>query len=133
MSVANIQETILLYTREQDSLTHQLSDIMGRITMATANTTEIMEQTNEKRAYFAQKVSDNPNYADTTQYKVESQAVESDYQLQMAEINSWESQLEQQKNTMETRLKAVTTFLENWSTLLKNNIKKDFTYGGGGQ
>lgn len=129
MAVAGIQETLILYTREQDSLQNQLTTIMGRITSATRNTTDLMEKTNEKRAYYTQKVTADPNYADTTEYKTESAAVENDYQLQLAEINSWESELEQQKSEKETQLKSVTSYIDSWNSLLKNNIKKDFTYG----
>lgn len=133
MTVASINETVLLYLQEQNIMTAQLTTIMGKITRATQNTTELMLTTNEKRAYWAQKVTDDPTFADTAEYKVQAKAVEDDYQLQLAEINSWETQLEQQKNNLETKIKVVTTYQQSWESLLQKNIKKDFTYGGGGQ
>jgi len=130
MSIAALNGTLLMYTQEKADLTSRLMSIMGDLNVATANSTDLMEQTGEKRAYYNQKAEADPTYADSTEYKVTSDAVESDYQLQLANINSWESQLNTEKSNVETELKVVTTYEENWTTLLKENIKKDFTYGG---
>lgn len=131
MTVASIHETVLLYTQEQNILTSQLTTVMGKITRATRNTSDLMLTVNEKRAYYAQKVSDNPNYSDTPEYQIQSRAVEEDYLLQLSEINSWEAELEQEKSALETKIKVVNTYQESWKALLQNNIKKEFTYGGG--
>lgn len=114
---------------EKASITQRLMGIMDNINVATLNSTDLMEQTNEKRSYYSQKAENDSTYADSTEYKVETAAVENDYQLQLSKINSWDSQLQQEKNNLETQLKVVTSYEESWTTLLKNNIKKDFTYG----
>jgi len=129
MAVAGINETILQYQMESNSITSQLTTVMFKITSATKNDVDLTQKTNKNRAYLANLVQTNPTYADTTEYKVASAAVEDDYQVQLAEINSWESELEQQKNSLETRAKEVSSFQESWTAALKQNIKKDFTYG----
>lgn len=129
MTIAALHGTLLLYTMEKADLTQRLMGIMDNINTATASTTDLMEQTNEKRAYYSAKAEANPTYADSTTYKIEAQAVEDDYQLQLAEINSWETQLQQEKSQTETQLKVITSYEESFTSLLKNNVKKDFTYG----
>lgn len=131
MTIATVQQTLLLYSMEKANITQDLEDIMNKITSATSKSTDLMASTNEKRTYYAQLAEQNPEMADTTEYKNDVAAVESDYQLQLAEINAWESQLEQQKNHKETELKAVTSFEESWTAVLKKNIQNDFKYGQG--
>ena len=50
----------------------------------------------------------------------------------MASINSLESQLELEKENLETQLNEITAYETSWQKLLSNNIKIEFTYGGAG-
>lgn len=129
MTIASIQGTLLLYTMEKANITSDLMDIMDDLNTATGNSVELMQSTNEKRSYYSEKAQNDAAYADSTQYEIDSQAVEDDYQLQLAQINQWDSKLQQEKTSLETQLKVVTTYEESWTQLLKNNIKRDFSYG----
>ena len=129
MTIAALQGTLLMYTMEKSNLTQKLMGIMDNVNIAMVNSTDLMEQTNEKRAYYSDKAQNDAVYADSTQYQIDSSAVEDDYELQLSKINSWDSQLQQEKSSVETELKVITTYEESWTTLLKGNIKKDFTYG----
>ena len=129
MTIAALQGTLLMYTMEKSNLTQKLMGIMDNVNIAMVNSTDLMEQTNEKRAYYSDKAQTDAVYADSTQYQIDSSAVEDDYELQLSKINSWDSQLQQEKSSIETELKIITTYEESWTTLLKGNIKKDFTFG----
>lgn len=129
MTIAAIQGTLLLYTMQKADITQNLMGIMDNMNIANRNSTELMEQTNEKRAYYSQMAENDPAYADSTQYEIDSDAVENDYQLQLSQINSWDSQMQQEKNSLETELKMVTSYEESYTALLRTNIKKSFTYG----
>ena len=48
----------------------------------------------------------------------------------MASLTAWESELEAQKEGLETQLNEVTNYESSWQKLLQNNIKSEFTYGG---
>lgn len=50
----------------------------------------------------------------------------------MASINSWESELELQKENLETQLNEVSSYENTWQKLLQTNIKNEFAYGGTG-
>ena len=132
MAIAGVQQTLLLYTMEKADLTEQLTSIMNKLTLASSKQLDLMNTTTEKKEYYAKYIEQNPKKADTTQYQATIAAVEDDYQLQLAEINNWEKQLEQQQNSCETELKEVTAYEESWNAVLKSNVKKDFTYGQSG-
>jgi len=129
MAIAGVQQTLLLYTMQKADLTAQLASIMNKLTLASSQQLELMQKTTEKKAYYADYISQNPQAVDTTEYQALITGVEDDYELQLAEINNWEKQLEQQQNSLETQLKVVTSYEESWNSVLKSNIKKDFTYG----
>lgn len=130
MAVAAVETTVLAYQTEEANLTSRLSSIMMRITQASQQSTQLLEQENEKKAPYLQKAESNSNYADTTEYKTAMDEINSDYELQLKEINTWESELEQQKNTLETQIKVVQNYKDSFTSVLKSNIKKDFSYGG---
>lgn len=132
MAIAGVQNTLLLYTMEKADLTTQLTSIMNKLTLASSKQLGLMQKTTEKKAYYANYIEQNPQAADTTEYQATIEAVEDDYELQLAEINNWEKQLETQQNSIETKLKVVTSYEESWNSVLKSNIKKDFTYGQSG-
>ena len=132
MAVAGIQQTLLSYTMEKAAVTNQLTTIMFRLTEASKDGLETMEQTNRSRQALAQAVANGSMSSDSTEYNVASQKIEEDYQLQLAEINSWESELEQQKNNLETEIKEISSFEESWTAAIKQNIKKDFSYASSG-
>lgn len=60
---------------------------------------------------------------------IQTEELEREHELELANINSWEKELELQKNNFETKLNEITTFENSWTKLLQTNIKNDFSYG----
>ncbi len=56
--------------------------------------------------------------------------LEQEHELQLANINFWEQELELEKNNLETQLNEISTFESTWTKMLQTNIKGDFSYGG---
>ncbi len=54
---------------------------------------------------------------------------ENEHELELANLNSWEQELELQKNNLETQLNEINTFESSWTKLLQTNVKSDFSYG----
>jgi len=124
MSYAGILATVNLYKTEKAQLTGELSNILMSITDASKQTSELMQKENQERA------SVKENYdADSTEYKVEMDDIDSEYQAKLQDINSWEAELQQEKQNKETQVQATSSFLDSFTEVLKNNVKKDFTYG----
>ena len=70
---------------------------------------------------------------DETYYQEITEQLEKEREFELANLNSWETELELDKNNYETRLNEVTTFEATWTKLMQTNIKNDFTYGGAQQ
>ena len=130
MAISNIHETLLMYTKQKTVLNEKLSNIMFNLLTASRKTAEMQKAYNQKLqdAYY------DPDYGyGTDEYTMIVETYENDHNFDLATIESWESELELEKTTTETKLNEITTFEQSWQKLLSNNIKKDFQYGGGSQ
>ena len=68
----------------------------------------------------------------TDEYSEMLLELQNDHEFEMASINSWESELELQKENLETQLNEVSSYENTWQKLLQTNIKNEFAYGGTG-
>ena len=129
MSIANLQEKLLFFTRQKSRINNQLSNIQMQQLTATRKSTTSQMAYNEQlqNLYYDPEVGyGTPEY---TEILVELQ---SDHEFEMASLRAWESQLEAQKEAFETQLNEVQNYENSWQKLLANNIKVEFTYGGSG-
>lgn len=128
MSFTSIQSSLNFYTMQEASLTSELDDIMMSITSATRQTSDIAQQTSDKRnAIYSNQ--DASGSSDSSQYDSELNQVQDDYDLKLATITDWESELEVKKQNIETQLKEITSYKESFKSMLKQNVKNDFKYG----
>lgn len=126
MSYAGILATVNLYKAEKNMLTSDLSDILMNITDASKQCSDLTEQENERKS----AVRENYDKEDT-EYKVQMDEIENEFEGQLSQVNAWESELEQQKQAKETQVQMTSSYLDSFTEVLKNNVKKDFTYGQG--
>ena len=132
MAVSNIHETLLMYTKQKSLLNSQLSDVMMDMVSATRQNAELQRQYNEKvqNAYY----DDYNGYTEDPDAYIELMDVlENEHMFELQNLESWESELELKKNSLETRLNEISSYEQSWTKLLQQNIKNDFSYGGGGQ
>lgn len=125
MSIANLQEMLLSFTKQQSNINAKLSEVMMNTSSATRSYAQKQQQYNEQvqNYYYAYYESDPDTYYDLLE------AIENEHELEIARLESWESDLEVQKNELETQLNEITTYRDTFTKLLSNNLKKDFTYG----
>lgn len=124
MAFTGIQATVDFYTMQEAELTNQMTDIMTALTRASKQTSEIAQQTEQE------KVAAKDQYGSgTEEYQDAVSDIQNDYQLKLAQITSWESELETKKDALETELKATTSYKESFKSVLKTNIQNDFKYG----
>ena len=130
MAISNIHETLLMYTKQKSTINEQLSGIMFDMVSASRKSAELQQQYNQK----LQDVYYDPDYGyGTDEYIVIVEQYENDHEFELASLEAWESELELEKNNLETRLNEITSFENTWTKLLQTNIKNDFSYGGVGQ
>ena len=125
MANANLQEIILMYTKQQASITAKLGNIMMNTATASRNYAQKQQQYNEKcqNYYFTYYEQDPDTYNDLVEL------LENEHELDLARLESWEANLEAEKNELETQFNEITSYRETWLKLLSNNLKKDDTYG----
>lgn len=125
MSCAGIQTTVDFYSMRESDLTNQLGDILMNITRASRDTYDLTEEFNGK------KKTVRSNYdPDSTAYKKAMEEINEEYECQLAQITEWESDLEVRKNALETEIKMTSTYKDDFKSILKTNIQKEFKYGG---
>ena len=125
MAISNFQETLLRYTKQENAINMQLSMNLMNIANATRSYAQKQEQYNQKvQNYYYEYYENDPDmYYDLTEI------LENEHELDLARLQSWEADLEAQKDQLETQLNEIVSYKDNWTKLLSNNIKKDFTYG----
>lgn len=126
MAISNIHETLLMYTKQKALINDKLSTNM-------MNTLSASRQTAENQAKYNDQM-DNIYYNyyedDPATYELLTEQLEQEHELELANVNSWEQELELEKNNLETKLNEINTFESTWTKLLQTNIKGDFSYGG---
>ncbi len=126
MAISNIQETLLMYTKQKSMLNEKLSNVMFNMMNASRESSELQQKYNEQQQYYYYTYADSdPDY-----YETIMATLENDHEYELQNLNSWEEQLELDKNNYETRLNEITAFESSWTKLLQTNVKSDFTYGG---
>lgn len=128
MAIAGIQTTVDLYIQEQADLTQQLDTIMSQITVASKKSMSLAQDTHSKKEAVYEKADDSQAYKNSDQYDEDLDQIQDDYEMKLAEINDWESQLETKKQNLETQVQAVTSYKESFQSALKSNVQSDFKY-----
>ena len=126
MAISNIHDTLLLYTKQKALINDKLSTNM----MDLLNSSK---QTAQEQSLYNKKMDDIYYHyyeEDQDTYELLVEQLQQDHELKLANLNSWESELEVEKNNLETQLNEITTFESTWTKLLQTNIKNDFSYGG---
>ena len=129
MAISNIHETLLLYTKQKAMINDKLSTVM----MDMLNSSK---QTAENQAKYNDQINDiyYKYYEDDPEtYELLTERCEQEHELELANINSWEQELELEKNNLETQLNEINTYESSWTKLLQTNVKNDFSYGGAQQ
>ncbi len=129
MSIANLQEKLLFYTRQKSRINLQLSNVQMNQLSATRSSATKQQEYNQKLS--ALYYDEDHGYG-TDEYSEMLLELQNDHEFEMASINSWESELELQKENLETQLNEVSSYENTWQKLLQTNIKNEFTYGGTG-
>ena len=124
MAISNIHETLLLYTKQKSLINDKLSTNMMNLLNSSKQTAENQAKYNDQmdNIYY------NYYEDDPETYELLTEQLEQEHEL--ANINSWEQELELEKNNLETQLNEINTFESSWTKLLQTNIKSDFSYGG---
>ncbi len=124
MAISNIHETLLLYTKQKSMINDQLTGVMLNLMYATTQTADSQAKYNEQEQALYYE------YYGTDTYELMIEDLKKEHEWELATIESWEADLEVQKNSLETKLNTISSYESSWTKLLQTNIKNDFSYGG---
>lgn len=126
MSFTGMQATVDFYTVQKNDLTNEITDIMMQITQATNQISKLSVSTSqareEARAYYGDVTSSS--------YQFAIAEIEDNYETNLSVIQAWETELQTQKDTKQVELQATASYIESFKSAEKENIQKDFKYGG---
>lgn len=129
MTISNLQESLLFYTQQKSRISSSLADVQMRQLSATRTSATKQQEYNAKLS--ALYYDEQYGYG-TDEYSEILLQLQSDHEFEMANINAWESELELQKENLETQLNEISGYEAAWQKLLVSNIKNDFVFGGVG-
>ena len=126
MAISNIHETLLLYTKQKSLINEKLSTVMMDMLNSSKQVAENQAKYNDQmnEIYYGYYEDDPENY------ELLTEQLQQEHELELANLKSWEQELELEKNNLETKLNEINTFESSWTKLLQTNIKNDFSYGG---
>ena len=129
MAIANYQEKLLFYTQQKSQISMKLSDIQMKQLSASKSTATKQQEYNAKlRALY---YDEDYGYG-TDEYSEMLLQLQNEHEFEMANLNSWESQLDIEKENLENQLNEIQSYETTWQKILQANIKNDFSYGGVG-
>lgn len=129
MAVANLNERLLFFAKQESFINNQLSNLQMQQFSASrkASTSQLAYNETLKELYY----DENVGYG-TEEYTEILVQLQNDHEFEMASLTAWETQLEAQKEAYETQLTELTNYKNSWQKMLQTNIKSDFTYGSSG-
>lgn len=129
MAIANFQEKLLFFTRQKSRISSQLSNVQMTQLSATKAAAQAQMEYNQQ----LQDLYYDPDYGyGTEEYAEILLQLQNDHEFELASLTAWESQLDMQKENLETQLNEISGYETAWQKLLSQNIKVDFTFGGSG-
>lgn len=129
MSIANFQEKLLFYTKQKSQLSLQLSDVQLKQLSASKS---VQTKQQEFNAQLSSLYYDEEFGYGTDAYSEMLLQLQNEHEFELASINAWESQLDIEKESLETQINEIQTYENTWQKLLQAAIKADFVYGGAG-
>lgn len=140
MAIANLHETLLMYTMRKNQLNLEIMELQSQKQLALSSTADTNSLLNSGRAeirefyrnLYEQDEVYQVNYTDYTEIPDFEEAMDritAQYQDQLDELTAWEEQINAQLTTKSAELEEVTAYEESIRSMLQSNIQDDFNYG----
>ena len=129
MSIANFHEKLMFFAKQKSMITSKLSDIQLKQLAATKTQFGKQQEYNTK---LRELYYDPECGYGTDEYSEMLMILQNDHEYEMANLTNWESQLDLEKENLETQLNEIQAYENTWTKLLSSAIKTGFAYGGVG-
>lgn len=120
MAYAGIQTMLLAYKMQKSDQEFKLMQITNDMTTASRDTRSLDEN---RQAKMNELSKDDPDY----ETKVDE--IDAEYNMDLAEIASWEDELQQEQSNCNTQIKLLDGYINTWQAALQQNVAKAHQYG----
>lgn len=120
MAYAGIQTMLLAYKMRKCDKEFELMQISNDLAQATKEMGQVAEAFEEVKSELDE---DSPDYQD------QIDALDDEYNTQLADIASWEDELQQKESNCNTEISMLSGYIESWQSALQTNVSKSHTYG----
>ena len=120
MGYAGIQTMLLTYKMRKADKEFELTQITNEYIEKQSEYTAVNDELKQIKAGLD---STDPDYS----YQVE--ALDAQYDSELAEIANWEDELQQKQSNCETEISMLNGYIDSWSKALQTNIQKAHSYG----
>jgi len=152
MAIASLNEVIQSHIMRRNIINRQLTEYSSQKSLAVYEQTDLTTWKNNQDAKLRrewQSVYSNTNYGpvgsasqmaciynghtyyrytEIEEFQEEKELIAARYQDELAELTSWETQLDAQISTENTELSEIKAYLESFKQMLSNNVKSDYQY-----
>lgn len=127
--VAGLQVTLNTYQILYNQSENDLCNITDAITQETSKTsalaTEVAGRKEDAKAAY-QESGDDSAYQDALA------KISDSYTATLADVQSWETELEQEKDQKEQQAQQYSSYIDSYKSLVSKGISSNFKYGGNG-
>lgn len=120
MAYAGIQTMLLAYKMRKCDKEFELMQISNDLALATKQQGQVAEAFEEVKSDLDK---DDPDY------EAQVDALDDEYNSQLAEIAAWEDELQQKESNCNTEISMLSGYIETWQSALQSNVTKAHTYG----
>ena len=120
MAYAGIQTMLLAYKMQKSDQEFKLMQVTNDMTTASRDTRSLDEN---RQAKMNELSKDDPNYETLVD------EIDAEYNMDLAEIASWEDELQQEQSNCNTQIKLLDGYINTWQAALQQNVAKAHQYG----
>jgi len=143
MAIANLHETLLMYTLQKNQLNLNLTSLSTTKTLMLAQGADLNSEKSarmaEVREYFKSLYDSDPElqakydkYTEIEDFEEEMGKIAALYQEQLNELSLKEANIDEEITVTDANLKEVEAYMESFKEMLNRNISEDFKFGLGG-
>lgn len=143
MAIANLHETLLMYTLQKNQLNLNLTSLSTTKTLMLAQGADLNSEKSarmaEVREYFKSLYDSDPElqakydkYTEIEDFEEEMDKIAALYQEQLNELSLKEANIDEEITVTDANLKEVEAYMESFKEMLNRNISEDFKFGLGG-
>ena len=140
MAIANLQETLLMYTMRRNALNLEITELQSRKNLAVMDQADVQSllssEKHSVRDYFKNLYRNDEelqalykDYTEIPDFEDEIDKIVAKYQDQLDELTAWETAVDSQITTDSAELDEINAYMDSHKQMLQTNIQDDFKFG----